>query len=113
MELAENGDLFDSIVSSQEGQQKPMVYSANHARRHTVSVIEAMNVLRQNGYLHRDLKAENLLFNKNGQMVLGDIGNIKDLGKGSTYREVRGVYGLLFVMCLVGLLNFCPILEVW
>jgi serine/threonine protein kinase len=51
-------------------------------------VIEAMATLRSNGYLHRDLKAENLLFNKFGQMVLGDIGNIKDLEGGASCREV-------------------------
>ncbi len=42
--------------------------------------IEAMAHLREKGFLHRDLKAENLLFNKSGQMLLGDIGNVKDLG---------------------------------
>merc|ERR1719223_1411260 len=50
-------------------------------------VIEAMNTLRQNGFLHRDLKAENLLFNKQGQMVLGDIGAIKALEGGTSHRE--------------------------
>eukprot|EP00750_Incisomonas_marina_P018881 INCI3163.2.p2 GENE.INCI3163.2~~INCI3163.2.p2 ORF type:complete len:417 (+),score=91.14 INCI3163.2:85-1335(+) len=90
MELAENGDLFDSIVSSNAGDatQKPVVYCANHARRLTIMVIEAMATLRMHGYLHRDLKAENLLFNKFGQMVLGDIGNIKDLEGGTSYREM-------------------------
>ena len=88
MELAENGDLFDSIVVSSQGTQRPLVYTANHARRLTIMVIEAMATLREHGYLHRDLKAENLLFNKFGQMVLGDIGNIKDLEGGTTFREV-------------------------
>ena len=36
-------------------------YCANHARRLTIMVIEAMATLRLNGFLHRDLKAENLL----------------------------------------------------
>lgn len=88
MELAENGDLFDSLVKSTDASQQPRVYCAHHARRLTSMVIEAMNTLRQNGFLHRDLKAENLLFNKQGQMVLGDIGNIKALEGGTSHREV-------------------------
>ena len=70
MELAEMGDLYDSLI--QDGA--PRLYSANHARRLIAMAIEAMADLRQAGFLHRDLKAENLLFNQHGQMLLGDIG---------------------------------------
>ena len=109
MELAENGDLFDSIVRSTDSTQTPVVYCADHARRLTVMVVEAMATLRENGYLHRDLKAENLLFNKQGQMVLGDIGNIKDLEGGATEREVGGC-GWLWVGVWVGAWGWwsCP-----
>ena len=93
MELAENGDLFDSIVATNGDveEQQPLVYEAKDARRLIVDIIEAMHELRVNGYLHRDLKPENILFNKKGQLVLGDIGNVKAVLKGPTYREMTVV----------------------
>ena len=101
MELAENGDLFDSIVEKVGAQLQPRVYTRNHARRHTISIIESMHLLRSHGFLHRDLKAENLLFNAYGTLVLGDIGNMKHIGQGKPGRQVRRY--VLLPLCKYGL----------
>jgi len=87
------GDLFDSLV--RDGG--PMLYPRFHARRLIVMAIEAMADLRCAGFLHRDLKAENLLLNSNGQMLLGDIGNLKDL-EGKKPEQVQTVLGSIGTM---------------
>ena len=98
MELADYGNLAESY-SPISGT--PVVYSANHARRHTVSIIEAMHTLRVNNYVHRDLKPDNLLLTANGKLVLGDIAHLKYVGQGHTYREVRSVFSSLFRLLFV------------
>jgi serine/threonine protein kinase len=66
LDLCDQNDLFDAICD--QG-----TFSEEEAKQLMRSLFKAVNYLHQCGIVHRDIKAENVLF-KDGQPVLADFG---------------------------------------
>ncbi|KAF2863955.1 Pkinase-domain-containing protein [Piedraia hortae CBS 480.64] len=67
MELAEGGDLFDKIEAD-EG------CSLDVAHLYFVQLVRAMAYCHDKGVAHRDVKPENILLSKDGDLKLADFG---------------------------------------
>ena len=67
MELAEKGDLLDFI--NVHGRLSDTV-----ARKLFKDLIEGMSICHRQGIVHRDLKCENLLLDKDGHLKIADFG---------------------------------------
>jgi len=66
LDLCDQNDLFDAICDNGSFQE-------NEAKNIMRSLFKAVNYLHKCGIVHRDIKAENILF-KNGSPVLADFG---------------------------------------
>lgn len=67
MELAEGGELFDMVINSNK-------FSESVARKYFQQLISALHYCHSNDVIHRDLKAENLLLSRTGQLKVCDFG---------------------------------------
>eukprot|EP00744_Colponema_vietnamica_P004375 GILI01006547.1.p1 GENE.GILI01006547.1~~GILI01006547.1.p1 ORF type:complete len:838 (-),score=118.97 GILI01006547.1:321-2834(-) len=67
MELAEGGELFDMVISSSK-------FTESMARKYFQQLISALHYCHGNDVIHRDLKAENLLLSRTGQLKVCDFG---------------------------------------
>lgn len=80
MDLAE-GELFDLIIQSKN-------FSETTARKYFQQLISALVYCRKQGVAHRDLKAENLLLDKQGNLLVCDFGfSLKVLPVPHEYEE--------------------------
>ena len=78
MELADGGSLNDAIITPGESMEPvPRVLTPRLARSITIQIIEGLAHLHHHDFVHRDLKPDNLWFNRNGRLVIGDLGCIK------------------------------------
>jgi protein-serine/threonine kinase len=67
MEYASGGELFDFILNNR--------YLKDHAaRRLFAQLISGVGYLHKKGIVHRDLKLENLLLDKNRNIIITDFG---------------------------------------
>jgi len=57
------------------------VFSEEHVRFYSAEMLLAVEALHKLGYIHRDLKPDNFLVNKNGHLKLIDFGLSKDLAQ--------------------------------
>ncbi|KAJ3323675.1 hypothetical protein HDV06_001405 [Boothiomyces sp. JEL0866] len=67
LEYASGGELFEYILSRQNLPEK-------EAAKFFFQLIDGVSFLHHNGYVHRDLKLENLLLDKNRNMIITDFG---------------------------------------
>eukprot|EP01137_Pigoraptor_chileana_P017011 Opistho-2@74453 len=67
LELLPGGELFDYIVARHRLNEK-------EARKFIRQMISAIHYCHKNGIVHRDLKLENLLLDKNGNIKITDFG---------------------------------------
>ncbi|KAJ3274635.1 hypothetical protein HDV01_002477 [Terramyces sp. JEL0728] len=67
LEYASGGELFEYILSRQNLSEK-------EAAKFFFQLIDGVSFLHHNGYVHRDLKLENLLLDKNRNMIITDFG---------------------------------------
>jgi serine/threonine protein kinase len=67
LELARGGELFDYIA--QTGH-----LSMEATRFYFKQLIDALSFIHTNGYVHRDLKLENLLLDENFNLKVADFG---------------------------------------
>eukprot|EP01064_Diplonema_japonicum_P033733 TRINITY_DN6735_c0_g1_i1.p1 TRINITY_DN6735_c0_g1~~TRINITY_DN6735_c0_g1_i1.p1 ORF type:complete len:863 (+),score=101.22 TRINITY_DN6735_c0_g1_i1:52-2640(+) len=72
LELLEGGSL-KSIVRSKGIQESTVRY-------YMKDLTEAVRFIHSHGIVHRDIKADNVLVDKNGRVVLSDFGCCKDVG---------------------------------
>ncbi|CAG7729991.1 unnamed protein product [Allacma fusca] len=75
-EYASRGEIFDHLVSNGRMNE-------DEARRIFRQILIAVNYLHQNAVVHRDLKAENLLLDKNNNIKLADFGFSNEYQEGS------------------------------
>jgi serine/threonine protein kinase len=91
MELLEGGDMFDRIQETKTVSEK---YIASIFR----DVINAINGMHQRGFLHRDLKLENIMLTSNekaAQAKIIDFGNVVKMNENGLYisDHVNGTIG--------------------
>lgn len=77
MEFATNGDLYDYIIS-----KKQKYLSEDEARHFFRQLISAVDYSHANFVIHRDLKLENLLVNKDKTLKVADFGFSKIIEPG-------------------------------
>ncbi|CAB0029630.1 unnamed protein product [Trichogramma brassicae] len=82
-EYAEGGEIFDYLVKN--GRLKE-----NEARRIFCQIVQAVLYLHKNGFVHRDIKAENLLLDKKGNMKIADFGFSNEYQPGVALRTWCG-----------------------
>ncbi|TIB99286.1 Pkinase-domain-containing protein [Wallemia mellicola] len=74
-ELCDGGELFDYLVD--KGR-----LSDTETRRVFGQLMLALHYLHSNGVVHRDLKLENILLDKDGNVKLGDFGFAREFDDG-------------------------------
>jgi mitogen-activated protein kinase kinase kinase 2 len=83
MELVQGGSLA-SMVKSLEGRMREGL-----VKKFMRQIVEGLAVMHGKGFLHRDLKADNVLIDtSNGSVKLSDFGTAKNVGTASQGRTV-------------------------
>ena len=80
-EYAPNGDLFD-LVEAAGALPEPL------AQFYACQLLRALEACHANGVVHRDVKPENLLLDRNYQLKLADFGVVAVAPRGSTAANV-------------------------
>ena len=77
MSLMRGGDLKDRIRAHPEGM------SPDEARRVVAAVAQALDYAHRRGFVHRDVKPENILFDEEGRPQLTDFGIARAMESGT------------------------------
>ncbi|KAI5307910.1 hypothetical protein KEM55_007078, partial [Ascosphaera atra] len=80
LEYADGGDLYTLILEGSEHKR----LEEPDARFYSGEVVLGLEYLHSRGILHRDLKLENVLIDKDGHAKLADFGLAKELTEGRT-----------------------------
>ncbi|KAH0795985.1 CAMK family protein kinase [Histomonas meleagridis] len=83
LEYAEGGDLF-SYISSKKTLHEFEVKRFFH------SIVKSVSIMHNNGYVHRDLKLENILLDINGRVMLADFGCSREFKEGEYTSSLCG-----------------------
>ena len=67
MEFCNGGELFTLLINNQ-------YWPEDFVRFYTAEIILALDYMHKNGVMHRDLKSENVLIDKEGHIRLTDFG---------------------------------------
>ena len=70
-------------------------YRYSGTKRVLTAVCEALTFLHQHGLVHRDVKPENVMVDKNGRVVLIDLNASRHMTEGSKDTVVMGTVGYL------------------
>ena len=92
LEFMEGGSLSDKLRQMNEKQE---TISEKIAKQYTKQILIALQYLHSNGIVHRDLKAANILFTKDGKLKLADFGESKQ-------QEMREIGDTLELNSVVG-----------
>lgn len=76
MELAEGGSLRDRL------RRGPL--SIDECAQIAEGLLRALDALHRAGLVHRDVKPGNVLFGKDGRVILGDLGLVREMPPGGT-----------------------------
>lgn len=68
-------------------------YRYHGAKKVLSGVCQALTVLHQRGLVHRDVKPENVMIDKNGRIVLIDFNASRHVGEGSRDTVIMGTVG--------------------
>ncbi|UYV70280.1 hypothetical protein LAZ67_7002359 [Cordylochernes scorpioides] len=83
MDLVRGKDLY--YYSKQMGRMPE-----DYARFYSAEAIIALNYLHSHGFIHRDVKLENILVNNDGHIKLADYGACREEGPDQNYRSNVG-----------------------
>jgi serine/threonine protein kinase len=75
MENLTGGDLFDS-----SGQDGPIVIAADEIKQVTLGMLHSIKYLAENGVMHRDIKAENILLASKSKPITANMVRLCDFG---------------------------------
>ncbi|KAL5181511.1 Mitogen-activated protein kinase kinase kinase 17 [Glycine soja] len=84
LEYAAGGSLADQV--KRHGGRLPESY----VRRCTRSIVEGLKHIHDNGYVHCDVKLQNILVFENGDVKIADFGLAKEKGEKQGTFECRG-----------------------
>lgn len=87
IEIAENAELFDFISEPEKG------FPEKIARFYFIQLINGLKAIHDKGFVHRDLKTENIFLDKNFNLKLGDFGFSKEIESNSKLTTVLGTVG--------------------
>ena len=90
MEFHPGGDML-SLLNRIDGQ----TLSEEDARFYLAEMILALNTLHTMGYVHRDVKPENILLDRRGHIKLADCGSAAKLDSSGLVRNALKTYGIL------------------
>jgi protein-serine/threonine kinase len=76
-----HGDLLDL---TEKAPAKNIKISENFCKYSVYRCLEALIFLHEKEIIHRDIKSDNLLFSRDGNIKLGDFGAVKQLTKEAT-----------------------------
>lgn len=98
LELVTGGELFDYIAASGS-------FSERLARRYYKQLLEALEFMHSKGFVHRDIKAENILLDSTYKLKLADFGFAAPLqgsdGSGALH-TAKGTEGYMAPEILAG-----------
>ena len=63
MDLAEGGDLLDYINNKKYSRE-------DEVKKHFKQIMSAMDYCHRQGFVHRDIKCENILLDKYGNIII-------------------------------------------
>lgn len=84
LEFVAGGDLYDRINKALLPESSCALYVAE--------ITLALEHCHNQGYVYRDLKAENVLIASDGHMKLADFGLAKKIGQGERLNSMVGSY---------------------
>ena len=80
MPLLDAGSLHDLTIKKYSDRRiKDEVLLASILKQ----VVEGLNYFHEMGFIHRDLKSQNILMNESGRVVIGDFGIADSLKNGT------------------------------
>lgn len=85
-EICTGGELFEKIT-------KVKKLSENTAARYLLDIVSIVKYLHDSGYMHRDLKPDNIMFEdktKNSRLKIIDFGTAKQFIKNESYSSLVG-----------------------
>ncbi len=81
MEFCESGSISDLMRCLKHPLSEPVIRIVTH------QVTKGLQYLHSNGYIHRDLKAGNIMTTRSGQCKLGDFGVTGEITRESQKRH--------------------------
>lgn len=87
IEIAENAELFDFISEPEKG------FPEKIARYYFLQFLNGLKAIHDAGFVHRDLKTENVFLDKNFNLKLGDFGFSKAIESNGKLSTVLGTVG--------------------
>jgi len=107
MELASSGDLLEYLIGHSE-------FDENEARRLFQQLVAGLEHCHIRGVVHRDLKAENILLDKGGNVKIADFGFATDITSGELLTQCCGSPNYVAPELLFGNAKYKgPEVDVW
>lgn len=88
MELADNGSL-SKILKKIQSSNCPDDYNDTSRQIILVGIARGMKYLHDRNIIHRDLKSDNILLDKNFHPLISDFGLSKFIGNGQSYSQSK------------------------
>ncbi|EGW31615.1 uncharacterized protein SPAPADRAFT_62225 [Spathaspora passalidarum NRRL Y-27907] len=109
-DLAMGGDLFDKIVHSPHER-----LNEDDTREITYSLVSAISYLHSNSIIHRDIKAENLLFQtpNSNSILVGDFGLARILPPKEKLFDVSGTLSYMAPEILNRTMGYTDAVDIW
>lgn len=109
MEYAAGGDLFEYVT----GNQKRRKLAEKEARTLFSQVVSGLAYCHRHFVVHRDIKAENILLDGQGNVRIGDWGFSSVYHPGLTIETACGSLDYAAPEVLTGLVSYGPSVDIW
>lgn len=109
MEYANGGDLFEYVV----GGAKRRKLSEKEVRSLFSQVVAGLAYCHRHFVVHRDIKAENILLDSQGNVRIGDWGFSSVYHPGLTIETACGSLDYAAPEVLTGLVSYGPSVDIW